>query len=81
MEAKDIKGLLPHGAINQTAKELGVSITTVAKVVKGDHKSKRRSEILNVLVNKIIKHQNEDKELTEALKIISANQSETSTNQ
>lgn len=77
METKNIKGLLPRGAIRQTANELGISATTVSKVVSQNFNSTKRNEILNSLVKQIVKHQNETHEAEQAMEKVLSNQTPT----
>ncbi|MEG2121481.1 MAG: hypothetical protein RRZ64_05440 [Rikenellaceae bacterium] len=72
MEAKDIKGLLPRGAIAQVSKELNISITTVSKVANGNYPTPRRNEILNALISHIVKYNANEAQAKQALKDLGA---------
>lgn len=70
MTPKEIKKLLPYGAIKQTAKELGISANTISRVINENYQTRKRNDILNGLVNQILKYQREQAEAEQALQTI-----------
>lgn len=77
MTPKEIKKLLPYGAIKQVSNELSISKNTISRVVNDNYPSPQRSDILNALVKKIIQYQQDNHEAEQAMEKVLSNQTPT----
>ncbi len=63
----NIREQLPHGAIKEIAKKAKTSYYTANRILKGERRSPKTAEVLQVTANYIIAHKAKEKEAIEAV--------------